>query len=453
MTSSKSELRTQILNQLPPASEYWVAYSGGVDSHVLLHLLATGGEPLPGPLGAVHVDHGLQHQSGDWSVHARDVCAALQLPCKLLEVDGRAGPGESPEAAARSARYRALAGWLPENAVLLTAQHRDDQGETLLLQLFRGAGPRGLAAMPAVMPFAHGQLVRPLLAHSRDEILEYARSHRLRWVEDPSNEDTRFDRNYVRRRLLPEIRQHWPGVSKTLARAAQLQADQAELAAALGSIDYTACGSERSDCLPCAPLLALDAARVRNLLRYWIALNALPLPSFAVLERIRTEMLPAADDARPLVHWPGAEVRRYRQRLHLMSPLPDVDTAQRLAWDLSKPLAPAGTAGCLSATRVSGAGVRLPAVARIEVGFRQGGEQLQPVGREGHHALKKLFQEQAVPDWERDRVPLIFSDGVLAAVAGVCTCEGFQAQAGETGYRLQWSRLPQNPLPNAPPDT
>ncbi|MGI9321112.1 MAG: tRNA lysidine(34) synthetase TilS, partial [Thiogranum sp.] len=218
MNSSKSKLTVEhLLKKLPRAREYWVAFSGGVDSHVLLHLLAEARRQLPGSLAAVHVNHQIQQQSGDWEIHCRSVCEELRVPFHLLRVQGKARAGESPEAAARTARYRALADWLPTDAVLTTAQHRDDQAETLLLQLFRGSGPRGLAAMPENSALGRGRLLRPFLETSRQAIVSYARAHRLRWIEDPSNTDTRYDRNLLRQRIMPELQQQWPGLSKVLA--------------------------------------------------------------------------------------------------------------------------------------------------------------------------------------------------------------------------------------------
>ena len=438
MTISKSEPVTSFLTGLPGAAHYCVAYSGGLDSHVLLHAMAARAGINGTPLTAVHVDHGLQQASGDWAVHCRDVCRELDVPMTLLHVDARARPGESPEAAARHARYSALAEWLPTDAVLLTAQHREDQAETFLLQLFRGAGPRGLAAMPTQATFGNGCLVRPLLACSRADILAYAQRHRLRWVEDPSNTDTRYDRNLLRRTLLPAIRQRWPGLDRVLARAAALQADQAQLATALAGIDL-AQAERRTGQLDADTLDTLDRARQRNLLRHWIEINRLPLPAHAVIEQIIDSVLAAGSDADPLVSWPGGEVRRYDGLLYAMPPQPPPGNTQRSTWNLPDPLAlPAG--GTLSATPVTGRGLRASGHDWLEVGFRRGGEILQPAGRAGHHALKKLFQEWRVPPWQRPDVPLLFRDGVLVAVAGYCVSEGHQAGEGEPGYDLLWKR-------------
>jgi tRNA(Ile)-lysidine synthase len=442
VTTSKSESLARILNSLPAARHYCVAYSGGVDSHVLLHLLATRADALPARLTAVHVDHQIQHQSGDWTLHCRAICEELGVAFECLQVDGRARPGESPEAAARRARYRALAAWLPKEAVLLTAQHQDDQAETLLLQLFRGAGPRGLAAMPALAPLGRGKMARPLLPYTRQIILDYAHQHKLCWVEDPSNDNLRYDRNLLRHQLMPLLRQHWPGIDRVLARAAGLQADQAELAQALAEVDLRACEpTGQPDQLDCSALQALDPARQRNLLRHWLEDNALSLPTHSVLEQLRNNEVNARSDASPCVRWPGAEVRRYRNRLYAMSPLPVPDPAARFTWDIRQPLELPQAGGKLTAVPSTGCGLRVTENTSLEIRFRQGGEVLQPTGRHEHHRLKKLFQEWHVPDWERARVPLIYTGDVLVAVAGLCVCEGFQADSGEPGYRMVWSRM------------
>jgi len=444
VSSSSSNPFQSLLNRLPPAPAYWVAYSGGIDSHVLLHLLAARRAELPAPLAAVHVNHQLQRHSGDWEIHCRAVCEELGVGFHLLRVEAQPRRGESPEAAARTARYRGLADWLAPDAVLVTAQHLDDQAETLLLQLFRGAGSRGLAAMPERARLGSGWLVRPLLDVRREAIRAYAEQQRLRWVEDPSNTDLRYDRNLLRQRVMPDLERHWPGIARVLARAAAHQADQLELADTLAAMDLGDCSLKDARCLSLASLAELSPARQRNLLRNWIATHRLPLPPQVVLERIRAEMLPSRDDASPLVHWPGAEVRRFRDRLYVMAPLPQPDGDAGRRWDLTEPLALDGAGGRLSAHPVADGGLRSPAQgSRVEVRFRQGGETLQPAGRAHHHALKKLFQEWGVPDWERGRVPLLYIDNTLAAVAGLCVCEGFQARAAEPGLALHWSRSAQ----------
>lgn len=442
MSSSKNNPFDAVVAALPDAACYIVAYSGGVDSHVLLHVLAEQRDALRAPLMAVHVDHGIQSQSGEWRAHCERVCAQLAIPFHALHTDGVAASGESPEAAARSARYKALAEWLPEDAVLLSAQHRDDQAETLLLQLFRGAGPRGLSAMPVSAPLGRGLLLRPMLELTRTDVLAWAQTHDLNWAEDPSNADTRYDRNLLRHNLLPQLRERWPGLSTVLARAAAHQSEQAVLADALAEIDLSTCRSAGGDRMLQSGLKALAPARQRNLLRYWIHQRGFVMPSQAVLERVREEMLFSRDDAQPVVNWSNAELRRFRGELYLMEALPAHDATQCIHWDLQNQLELNTAGGVLSAKPVTGDGLHLPdGCSTFDIRFRRGGELLRLPGASHHHKLKNLLQERGVPDWERERLPLLYAGDTLAAVPGITVCEGFQAHAGQAGYTLGWSRL------------
>lgn len=443
MSSSKNNPFDAAVAALPDAaSRYIVAYSGGVDSHVLLHVLAGKQDALSAPLTAVHVDHGIQSRSGEWQAHCERVCRQLKIPFHSLQTNGSAAPGESPEAAARHARYRALADWLPEDAVLLTAQHRDDQAETLLLQLFRGAGPRGLSAMPTRMSLGNGLLLRPFLDVTRADILAWAQAHDLDWIEDPSNADTRYDRNLLRHELLPALQQRWPGLSGVLARAAMHQSEQAGLADALAGMDFSTCCGAKGNRLVQSALISLEPARQRNLLRFWIHQQGFSMPSQAVLERIRTEMLFSRDDAQPVVRWGDAELRRFRGELYLMQALPAHDTELCVHWDLRDSLALNAAGGVLVAKPMSGEGLHLPdELASVEVRFRRGGESLRLPGASHHRTLKNLLQEHGLPDWERERLPLLYAGDTLVAVPGIAVCEGFQAQAGQAGYTLDWSRL------------
>ena len=437
------------LSSCPGTPHYWVAFSGGVDSHVLLHALAAQ-QPLPGAaLGAVHVNHGLQADAGHWQEHCRAVCQALDLPYVDLRVDGRPAAGESPEAAARHARYRALREWLPAGHCLLTAQHLDDQAETLLLQLLRGSGVRGLAAMPAVTEFGAGHLLRPLLAFTRQGLVAYARHHDLRWIEDPSNADTGIDRNYLRHRIMPLLRERWPAASETLARSAGHCAGAADLLTGLAGRDIAALSPGETKTLPVTGLRQLPPGRRRNALRHWIAARGAPVPSTAVLSRIETDMLDSRMDAEPCVCFGHHEIRRYRDRLYLVmqSPLPPQDRV--LEWNPEAPLELPDAGGLLSAREVSGSGIRRSAMQHtVQVAFRRGGERCRPAGRRHHHVLKKLLQEQGVPPWERRRLPLIYLGERLAAVAGLWVCEPFAAGPGEAGLEIRWQHRPLEPEPS-----
>jgi tRNA(Ile)-lysidine synthase len=379
------------------------------------------------------------------------------VPYRVLDVNAQPAPGESPEAAARAARYRALAEAVPAGGVLLTAHHRDDQTETLLLQLIRGAGPKGLAAMPAARnlawveqseprvalalnPGCPVRLLRPLLECSRDDLHAYAQAHDMVWIDDPSNARTDYDRNYLRHEILPRLRVRWPSLSATLARAARHQAEAAALLEDLAALDMQTTAGEWPASLSVSALLHLSDARRANLLRHWLRRQGIPTPGSAVLARIDADVLRATPDAEPVLDWPGARLRRYRDALMLDDLHEESEPTRCLEWDMAEPLVLPG--GVLRAEPAPGTGVarRHLADGHCQVRFRQGGERLQPTGRREHHTLKHLFQDAGVPPWERARVPLIYRGDTLMAVAGYWVCEGFQAATDEPGVRFLWSR-------------
>jgi tRNA(Ile)-lysidine synthase len=423
-----------LLRRLPPAQRYLVAFSGGCDSTVLLHALQALGNELPAPLLAVHVDHGLQAPSSRWAAHCAALCAGWQVACECRRVDAHAEAGESREAAARRARYGALAAAMRPGDVLLTAHHRDDQAETFLLQLLRGAGPRGLAAMPGCVSFGKGHLARPLLGFSRAQLCDYARRQGLAWIDDPSNFDTVFDRNYLRNTILPPLIERWPAAPRAIARASTHQAEAALLLDELAAEDLGRLQS--GDALHIAGLRALSQQRARNLLRYRIRSLGLPVPDAGRTQRILDEVVNARKDATPRVAWPGAEARRYRDRLFLLPALPPVP-ADAFPWDGRTPLVAPGL-GVLDASDVPGGLDPVWRGARLQVRFGVAGERCRPVGGAHHHSLKKLWQAAGVPPWERERTPLLYVNGVLAAVGTRWICAEFAAPVQEKGWMPLW---------------
>ena len=423
---------------------YRVALSGGADSVALLHALCQLREALaPAQIAAVHVHHGLHAEADAWESHCRRLCADLGVALVVVRVDGGAARGESPEAAARRARYQALASLVSDGEAICTAHHQRDQAETLLLQLVRGAGPAGLAGMPALAPLGEGWLARPLLDIGAQALRDYLARHHLPWLEDPGNADLRFDRNFVRHEILPHLERRWPGVQRTLARAACHQADSAGIARALAGLDLDAARGSAPGTLSAAALAALPAARARNLLRGWLAERGLPPAAATHLKGILDQLVTARADATPLVSWPGAEVRRYRGALYALPPMPAHDATRVIAWD------PGGLLelphGALAATSARGRGLSVDrcARARVEVRFRHGGERFQPAGRRHCAALKKLLQTSAVPPWLRDRIPLVYVDGELAAVAGMWVGEAYAVGHPDCGWVLSWTALPE----------
>ena len=433
----------ETLSALSVPSRYCVAYSGGRDSHVLLDAMAGLRDRLPAPVAALHVDHGLQPGSGQWAGHCERVCRQLGLSLRVLSLQLEQVPGRSLEELARQARYRALARAMRSGEMLLTAHHQEDQAETVLLQLLRGAGPAGLAAMPRVTAFGPGRHLRPLLEEPAAELAAYAARRRLAWVEDPSNRETGFDRNYLRREVMPLLRQRWPALGRTLSRSARHCAEVQGLVDGFAAADLARLQDPDSGALSLPGLAALAPDRARALLRAWIRKSGFRLPDTARLERIRLEMTGAGKDRNPLVHWPGAEVRRYRERLYLMPPLPPIDRGLALAWEGTGMLQlPAGL-GRLRATPGDGGLARRHwEGGRVEVRFQHQGERLRLPGRAGSRRFSHFCQQHAIPPWQRPRLPLVFIDGHLAAVADLVCCEPFAAARGEPGVQLQWQRGP-----------
>ena len=431
------------LKNLPFLSKVYrfiVAYSGGLDSQVLLHAVAASRGEFKGiGVVAVHVNHGLSEKAEQWSQHCAAHCAALGVPFTNINVDAKPRPGESPEATAREVRYQAFRDFMQAGDCLLTAHHQDDQAETLLIQLLRGAGPRGLAAMPGYAEFANGWQARPLLNQRREGLLEYAQQAGLSWIDDESNSDTRFDRNFLRHEIMPRLKSRFPAAASTLSRSANLCAEASEIMASAAVADLAQVQCD-GGLFSVSALYALGEIRARNLLHHWCRDHGLSTPSAAQLQCVWEEVIGAAADSDPVVSWTGGEARRYRDTLFLGRPLSAHDASQRLPWDWQQSLCIPGI-GELYSEKVIGQGIS-PAVLdghRSEIRFRQGGEQLRPAGRSGHHALKKLFQEEGVPPWLRERIPLIYADGQLLAVAGYWVAHEVAVRANEPGISLRWS--------------
>lgn len=429
----------QVLSGWPVPSRYRVALSGGLDSTVLLHALAAIRDRLDAPIDAIHADHGLQSDSPAWAAQCETLCKGLDIPLDTVRLRLEPRPGESTEALAREARYAAFAGRLQPGELLLTAQHRDDQAETMLLQLLRGAGVAGLAAMPELADLGAGRLGRPLLGIDRAELEVYARQHDLTWVEDPSNTDLAIDRNYLRHEILPRLKARWPAAAQTLSRSAGHCAAADQALRTLGAEDLALCRLSPHR-LAIYPLLQLPPGRRTHLLRAWVADCDLPVPPTHKLQRVLAEVIPARPDAEPLVAWPGAELRRYRDELWLTPPLPPAEPDWSADWDGRQELTLPADVGELAA--VPGPGGIDPArwAGVKQVLFRREGLTCTPAGRRGSRSLKKLFQELDVPPWLRDRVPLLFIDGELAAVGDYVVCAPFAA--GGQGVRLVWQRPP-----------
>ena len=421
-----------------PEARLCIALSGGVDSAVLLQ--ACHGIRARQPavtLRAIHVAHGLQPAAADWPAICAALCAGLDVPFESVELRLSPKPGASVEAAARDARYAALQSRLAPGEALLTAHHQDDQLETVLLQLFRGAGLAGLAAMAASATLGHGLLLRPLLGVTRAEIDAYARAAGIERIEDPTNLSPRFDRGLLRREVTPRLRARWPAVARTVSRTARHAAAAQRLLADLAAIDG-ADGIEQ-DRLLVAHCLALTRVRQANLLRWWLRACGLGMPSEARLNSILDDLLPARAGAQPVVTWPTGEVRRHRGWLHAMQPLgPVVRKAWTLAVGETIEAEGVGSIALVAGTGCGFSALRYPGPFELRV--RRGGERLLPAGQRADKSVTRLLREAGTEPWLRDRVPLIYCRDLLLAVGEQWVAATAAADASEPGLAVRWTR-------------
>jgi tRNA(Ile)-lysidine synthase len=414
-----------------------IALSGGLDSTVLLVALAQlqRAGSLHAELRALHVDHGLHADSAAWGTACAALAAAWSVPLESVRVSIPGQPGASPEAAARAARYAALAARVQPGEVLLTAHHADDQLETILLQWLRGGGLRAVAGMATLGPFGRDAWhARPLLDFTRDELAVWAAAQRLSWLEDPSNQDPRFDRNYLRLAVLPLLRGRWPGVAHTTGRVAEFARDALLAEAAIVARDLPAV--LRGSALDLHALQLLEGPRQRAVLRAWLAGLGLPAPPARTLAALLHDMRHAAADRNPESRWPGVVVRRYRGHLHA-GPA-SVARVAAARWDGAACLTwSAGSS--LELVADSGNGLsraRLP--ARFDVVPRTPGAGFRPGGGAHRRPLRKWLQEHDVLPWRRDTLPLICADGRLLAVADLGVAAEFAAGPGEPSWRVVW---------------
>ncbi len=426
------------LAELPPGP-LLVMFSGGLDSTSLLHALAALPSARARGLRAAHIDHGLHEDSAAWAAHCRDVARSLGVEIIIRAVDvppRRAGLGR--EASARLARYNAIEALLAPGEIVALAHHRDDQAETVLLKLMRGAGPEGIGAMRTLRKLGPGLAWRPLLGIARAALREYAEHFQLDWLQDPSNADPSLDRNYLRMQVLPRIVQRWPEAEASIAQSA------AWARAAASFIDTEAGHAfARTQGVDPATLrlrewLQLPQALRDPVLRRWLRSLDLPEPTYYQAAELVRQLGEAGDDRQPCVRWPGTEVRRYRDLLHAMAPLqlpPFEWTAEFDGADLALPM----DLGTLHLVNAVGHSQRI--TPQLHVRFRHGGESLRLSSGAHTRELRDLFQEAGIPPWQRGRLPLVFApDGALLAVANLWLSDTGARLFAAHDVRIEWMR-------------
>lgn len=423
---------------LPPEAGLAVAFSGGLDSRVLLQLLAEADWARARGLRVLHVDHGLHADSARWAEHCHREALGLGLDVGLLRVD-IPGDGSGLEERARRARHAALQAALRPGEVLVMAHHQDDQAETFLLRALRGAGERGLGGMRALRSFGAGWLWRPLLATPRSALEHYARARGLRWIDDPSNLDPRHDRNFLRHAVLPLLRQRWPQAAESLALSAGLSAQADARLASLDAIDLVRAQQLDPRVLDLAVLRRWEPTRRARVLRVWLQSLGCALPPASVLAQIERELLQARGDSEAEARWRGHRLRAWRDALHLLPGLRPLPADLDLEWDGASPLAlPDGHALALC----NGVGevqpdARLPRPLRIRA--RQGGERIRLSPTRPSQCVKTLLQALGVPPWQRPHLPFLWSaEGELIAVADLLQREDFRDALIGHGLCLRW---------------
>lgn len=421
LASSLIDYLQHSLAEYPQVQRWYLGLSGGLDSVVLLHAAVQSGLLESRQLQALHINHQLQAESDGWAEHCWALCQQWSVPIRVIDVDVSAGAG--PEDQARRARYQVFESLLTADTGLLLAHHADDQAETLLMRLIRGSGPKGLAGIPASRALGEGLILRPLLPFSRQQLETYAGEAQLRWIDDPSNADPVYDRNFLRHQIIQPLQQRWPELNQRLAKTAAFCAEADDLLTQLAEIDHPRCQvqSMAGNGLAIDALKQLPPNRQRNLLRHWLSGFMTQLPEAVYIDRILSEVIPAREDADPAVTFTNAEqtyqVRRHQHGIYLIKPA-HWQQPEPFVWDGQTTVHLPG--GTLS---VEPSGPNSPATGlptNLSVRFRQGGEQIKlakhgrPKGASSQ--LKKWLQNTGMPSWQRDCLPLIYAGDELVVV-------------------------------------
>jgi tRNA(Ile)-lysidine synthase len=433
-TTRIRDLVESSLTELPRAP-LLTAFSGGLDSAVLLHALAQSEAARARGLRAVHVDHGLNDDSSEWARRCREFAGALGVDLVVRSVEVVRGRGLGLEASARRARYGEIETLLSPGEIVALAHHRDDQAETVLLKLLRGAGPEGIGAMRPLRRLGHGFAWRPLLGLPRVALREYAEHHRLNWISDPSNADPSIDRNYLRMQVMPRIVSRWPEAEASITQSATWARAAAEFIEIEAGYALARVQGVDPSTLHFREWLDLPQALRDPVLRRWLRALDLPEPTHYQAAELVRQIGEAGEDRQPCVRWPGAEVRRYRDLLHALPPLqvPPFDWVAAFdGGELALPMN-LGTLRLVDTQRAP------TLVSKLQVRFRRGGESLR-LETGGHtRELRDLFQEAGIPPWQRGRLPLVFEpDGGLLAVADLWLSEAGARLFGTRGARLEW---------------
>ncbi len=406
----------QYVDQHPDVTQYCVAYSGGVDSHVLLALMARLRDKRQTfTMRAVHVDHSLQPESVRWAAHAKETCRALNVPLEVCKCDVE-DSARGPEASARRARYLQFAHVLQKGEHLLLAQHAEDQAETFLLQALRGSGPDGLAGIPTKRVFGKGLMARPLLSCSQESVQDIAYRFGLDWIEDPSNQQLQFDRNFLRLRIIPLIKARWPAATQTLSRSAMRSAAASQALMSMAQQDLDGVKVPGKPELRISALQKLPRERTFTAIRLWVRQRGLQMPRLQDLMQVSSDLINARHDSNGIVNVRDYEFRRSKDSLYLLMPTA-APQPFRYTWQAPfDDLFIAETGTTITLGECFRQGIRLPESGSVTIKSRAGGELIRIGDPAFHKSVKKILQESSIPPWQRETIPLVYINDALAAV-------------------------------------
>ncbi len=424
-------------SQTSNPSPLLIAYSGGIDSHVLLDAaVALWRQGLIAQPKALHFNHRMQSISDQWQAHCEALCRDYQIPivCQRASQNETEKPLAS-ELDARNARYQFFESELQKDQLLLMAHHQDDQAETLLFRLIRGTGVNGMAGMQAIRQLGEGQLGRPLLDIPREMIESYAKQHQLHWIEDPSNQATHYDRNFIRHQLLPLIQQRWSKANKNIAQFAQLASEQNEILEAMAKQDLMAvCQTKQRPHID--QLLHLPLARMKNLLHYWLKQLSGKSASHQEIMQIIQQLKSCHDreDRKITIKAANGWLREFKKELYFCATDEPQPLTQAVAWSaLNQPvtLFAEYQMHCIPNAQASepSFGLRPPkAEEKVSIRPRIGGEKVRLAGQAHHSSLKKVFQASKLPPWKRKWLPIVYYNDSIAVIPGIAVAHDFASQ-------------------------
>ena len=436
-TSSALDIIERQIKPLLP-NKFCIAFSGGMDSTVLLHVMKNIIDEKS-QIRAIHINHNIVDNSKVWTRTCKSICKNFGIDIEIISLEVTHN-GYGLEAAARDERYKKLKEILYENEYLLTAHHEEDQMETVFLRMARGTGLDGLQGINEKYSFGEGIIFRPMLEVSKTSVMDYAKEHQLKWVEDSSNQDTHFDRNFLRKKIIPQFRERWPSIASSVSRLSQLSAQNIKILNQIAEEDIGPIANMNE--LPLAKLLDKSFERANNMLRYIILANGMSIPSMKTLQDGLKEMLDPETD-KSVIAWKDYCIRKYKNHLYFLSnsDLEPNKVDVRIPWEIGKTVNLGENIGSIEATFIHGDGLSIEKCKnKLTISYRQGGELIKPIGHRINKSLKNLFQENQILPWMRDKIPLIYYQDELVSVADLWFNQNYVASQNEAGFVVNWHK-------------